>query len=162
MQAFETRAATPADADAVADYHHRCFTKTYASQLLADELEAPNPAGIRQELHDWFLPESEFETLVAVVDGAPIGHVTVSGHHLVHLFIEPSHQNMGLGRHLLAQGEAMIAAGGHTDLELHARVDNFAAIAFYEKARWTVTDRLIHTVEHGISYDERVLIKHRA
>jgi len=25
-----------------------------------------------------------------------------------------------------------------------------------------VTDRSIYTVEHGISYDERVLIKHRA
>ena len=56
----------------------------------------------------------------------------------------------------------MIAAGGHTDFELHARVENLAAIAFYEKAEWTVTDRLVHTVEHGISYDERVLIKHRA
>jgi ribosomal protein S18 acetylase RimI-like enzyme len=54
----------------------------------------------------------------------------------------------------------MIAASGHTDLELHARVENVGAIAFYEKAGWTVTDRLIHTVEHGISYDERVVIKH--
>jgi ribosomal protein S18 acetylase RimI-like enzyme len=64
-------------------------------------------------------------------------------------------------RDLLAQAEAMIAAGGHRDLELHARVDNLAAIAFYEKAGWTATDRLIHTVEHGISYDERILIKRR-
>ena len=69
---------------------------------------------------------------------------------------------MGLGRHLLEHGEAVIAAGGHTDFELHARVDNLAAITFYENAGWTVTDRLIHTVEHGISYDERVLVKHRA
>ena len=43
---------------------------------------------------------------------------------------------------------------------MHARVDNVAAIAFYETAGWTVTDRLIHTVEHGISYNEHVLIKH--
>jgi hypothetical protein len=56
----------------------------------------------------------------------------------------------------------MIAAGGHTDLELHARLENLDAIAFYEKAGWTVTDSLVHTVEHGISYDERILIKHRA
>lgn len=160
--AFEIRAATPADADAVADYHHGCFTKTYSSQMLSGELEAPDPAGIRQQLHDWFLPESEFETRVAVSDGAPIGHFTVSGHQLVHLFVEPGHQGKGLGRHLLAQGEAMIAAGGHTDFELHARVDNLAAIAFYEKAGWTVTDGIVHTVEHGISYDERVLIKHHA
>jgi len=162
MDAFEIRGATQADADAVADYHHRCFKNTYSSQLLAGEFEAPDPEGTRQQLHDWFRPESEFETLVAVVDGAPIGHVTVSGRHLVHLFVEPDHQNMGLGRHLLAQGEAMLAAGGHTDFELHARVENLAAIAFYQAAGWTVTDRLIHTVEHGISYDERVLIKHSA
>lgn len=42
------------------------------------------------------------------------------------------------------------------------RVENLPAISFYEKAGWTVTDRSIHTVEHGISYDERVLIKHPA
>ncbi len=55
----------------------------------------------------------------------------------------------------------MIASGGHKDFELHARVENLAAIAFYEAAGWVVTDRLIHTVEHGISYDEHILIKHR-
>lgn len=159
MDGFQLRAATPADAEAVADYHQRCFTTTYSAQLLACEFEAPDPAGHRRELRDWFRPESEFETLVAVVDGAPIGHVTVSGHHLVHLFIDPDHQKVGLGRHLLGQGEALIAAGGHTDFELHARVENLAAIAFYENAGWAVTDRVIHTVEHGISYDECVLVK---
>jgi ribosomal protein S18 acetylase RimI-like enzyme len=157
---FELRAATPADADAVADYHHRCFTMTYSSQLLAGEFEAPDLAGTREQLRDWFQPGSEFETRVAIVDGAPIGHVTVRGHQLVHLFVEPDHQKMGLGRHLLGHGEAMIAAGGHTDFELHARVENLAAIAFYENAGWTVTDGMIHTVEHGIGYDERILVKH--
>ena len=107
-------------------------------------------------------PGSELETHVAVVDGAPIAHVTVNGHQLVHLFVEPDHQRMGLGRHLLAYGEAMIAADGHTDLELHARVDNLAAIAFYQRAGWTVTERMIRTVEHGISYDEHVLVKHHS
>jgi GNAT superfamily N-acetyltransferase len=135
MDAIEIRAATPDDADAVASYHDRCFTNTYSSQLLAGELETPDLEGTREPLHDWFLPESEFETRVAVVGGAPIGHFTVSGHQLVHLFAEPDHQGMGLGRHLLAQGEAMIAAGGHTDFELHARVDNLAAVAIQTGGR---------------------------
>jgi ribosomal protein S18 acetylase RimI-like enzyme len=134
MDAIEIRAATPDDADAVAHYHDRCFTNTYYSQLLAGEFEAPDREGTRQQLRDWFRPESEFETRVAVVDGVPIGHFTVSGHQLVHLFVEPDHQGVGLGRCLLAQGEAMIAAGGHTDFELHARVENIAAIVFYEAA----------------------------
>ena len=161
MQSRSARRPPPTP-DAVADYHHRCFTTTYSTQLLAGELEAPDPAGTRQQLHDWFLPGSEFDTLVAVVDGAPIGHVTVTGHQLVHLFVEPDHQGMGLGRHLLVQAEAMIAAAGYTALELHARVDNLAAIAFYEHGGWTVTDRLVHTVEHGVSYDEWVLVKRSA
>jgi len=160
MDGIEFREATPSDADAVADYHHRCFIDTYSSQLLAGEFEAPNPEGTRQQLSDWFRPESEFETWLAVADGAPIGHFTVRVHQLVHLFVEPGHQGIGLGRHLLGQAETMIVAGGHFDLELHARVENLAAIVFYEKAGWTVTGRLIHTVEHGISYDEHVLTKH--
>ncbi|NOX28639.1 MAG: GNAT family N-acetyltransferase [Actinobacteria bacterium] len=125
-------------------------------------MEAPDAEGTRLQLRDWFRPESEFETRVAVVGGAPVGHFTVKGHQLVHLFVEPEHQGMGLGRHLLGEGEAMIVAGGHSDFELHARVENLAAIAFYQKAGWTVTGRLIHTVEHGISYDEHVLTKHRS
>ena len=162
MDEFELRAAIPADADAVADYHQRCFTTTYSSQLLAGEFEAPDLTGTREQLRDWYQAGSEFETRVAVVDdGAPIGHVTVRAHQLVHLFVEPDHQKMGLGRYLLGHGESMIAAGGHTDFELHARVENIAAIAFYESAGWTVTDGVIHTVEHGISYDERILVKRR-
>ncbi len=95
-----------------------------------------------------------------MVDGVPIAHFTVGGNQLVHLFVEPDYQGMGRGRGLLAQGEAMIAGGGHEHLELHARVDNLAAIGFYEAAGWTVTGRVVHTVEHGISYDEHVLVKH--
>lgn len=159
VDAYEVRVAMPADADAVADYHHLCFAKTFHFQLLAGDIEAPDRASTRQQLHDWFLPQSEFDTWVAVVDGAPIGHVTVSGRHLVHLFVKPDNQGLGLGRRLLAQGEAMMADRGHRDFELHTRVGNVVAVAFYEKAGWTVTDRMIHTVEHGIGYDERVLIK---
>lgn len=160
MEAVEVRAATPADAAAVEDYHHRCFTTTYVAHLHAGAFGPPDRVGTRQQLHDWFLPGSDVETWVAVVDGAPIGHVSISGSRLVHLFVAPDHQGGGLGRHLLELGEAMIAGHGHVDLELHARVENVAAIAFYERAGWTVTDRSVRTVEHGISYDERVLAKH--
>ncbi len=161
MDDIEIRSATPDDAHAVAAYHDRCFKSTYSSQLLAGELEIPDMESTGQQLHDWFRPESEFETQIAVVDGVPIGHFTVSGHQLVHLFIEPDHQGQGLGQYLLAQGEDTIAANGHTEFELHTRVDNHAAIAFYKAAGWTVTNRLIHTVEHGVSYDEHVLVKRR-
>ena len=160
MDDAQLRRAVPADAGAVEDYHHRCFLSTYARQLAAGSVEPPDREGTRQQLHDWFLPGSDCETVVAVDGGTPVGHVTVSGHRLVHLFVEPGHQGRGLGGQLLARGEAMISADGHADLELHARVENVAAIAFYVDQGWTVTDRLIRTVEHGIDYDERVLVKH--
>lgn len=121
MDGIEVRAATPDDADTVADYHDRCFRATYAQQLLTGELRAPDPEGTRNQLRQWFQPGSEFETWVAVVDGAPIGHFTISGRQLVHLFVEPDYQGTGIGRNLLARGEAMIAARGHRELELHAR-----------------------------------------
>ena len=159
MDAIELRAATPDDADAVAGYHDRCFAKTYSAELLAGTLVAPGRESTRQQLSAWFQPDSGFETQVVVVDGSPIAHFTVSGNQLAHLFIDPDHQGAGLGRHLLAQAEAVIVADGHTDLELHARVDNLAAIAFYESAGWTVTNRVIHTVDPTISYDERILTK---
>jgi ribosomal protein S18 acetylase RimI-like enzyme len=162
MEGVEVRAATPADAAAVEDYHHRCFTTTYADQLRAGAFGPPDRAGTRRELHGWFVPGSDVETRVAIVDGAPVGHVSITGNRLVHLFVAPDHQGRGLGRHLLALGEAMLAGHGHTDLELHARVENVGAIGFYERAGWTVTDRTIRTVEHGISYEERVLVKQAA
>lgn len=97
---------------------------------------------------------------MAVVDDVPIGHVTVFGHQLVHLFVDPPYQGTGLGGRLLAHGEATITAAGNAEFELHARVENISAISFYEAKGWVVTDRLIRTVEHGISYDEHVLVKH--
>lgn len=159
MTAFDTRPARPDDADVIADYHHRCFMTTYAPQLAGGEFEPPDQAGMSDQLHDWFLPESECDTHVITIDDRPIAHVTVSGHRLVHLFVDPDHQGTGLGRYLLELGESMIIAAGHTDLELHARVENVAATLFYQRAGWTVTDEMLHTVEHGISYHERVLVK---
>lgn len=159
MDAVEVRTAGPADAHPVEAYHHRCFLLTYAAQLAAGEFEPPDRAGTEQQLHDWFLPGSGCRTLVAVDGGTPIGHVTVADHRLVRLFVDPEHQGGGLGGLLLARGEAELAARGQADLELHARVENVAAIAFYVSHGWTVTEQLVRTVEHGIRYDERVLVK---
>jgi len=143
----------------VEDYHHRCFLSTYAAHLAAGSFEPPDRVGTRQQLRDWFSPGSDCETVVAVDGETPIGHVTVSGHRLVHLFVEPGHQGRGLGRSCSPAARRCSVRAATPKLELHARVENAAAIAFYVSHGWTVTDRLIHTVEHGISYDERVLVK---
>jgi hypothetical protein len=54
MDTVEIRVATPDDAAAVEDYHDRCFRKTYSSQLLAGEFDAPGREGTQQQLREWF------------------------------------------------------------------------------------------------------------
>lgn len=167
MNAIEIRAATPDDADAVSKYHDRCFTKSYSAQLQTGVLKAPAVEDTRQQLYAWFQPQPGLETnpktalktMVAVKDGAPIGHFTVQCHRLIHLFVDPDFHGTGLGRHLLEQAEAMIAAAGYTEFELHTRVDNLAGIAFYKKAGWRLTGQQIHTLEHDIAYDEHIMTK---
>ena len=52
-------------------------------------------------------------TVAVTADDMPVGHVTVQGNELVHLFIDPEHQGGGMGRRLLAAGEDLLAADGH-------------------------------------------------
>jgi len=159
MNDIEIRAARPDDANAVEEYHNECFLKTYSAQLHAGEFHAPDRDGTRQQLLGWFQPGSDFQTWVTVVDDRPVGHFTLYRHHLVHLFVEPERHGTGLGRTLLERAEATLAAAGHKELELHTRVENLSAIAFYKKAGWNMTDELITTVEHGISYTEHIMTK---
>lgn len=161
MAHFDFRAATPDDAPAVAAYHDRCFRQTYKAELLIGQLVPSDVASTCEQLCSWFRPGSGFETTVATAGAGPIGHVTVNGHQLVHLFVEPDHHGSGLGRRLLEHGESVIASRGYASFELHTRVDNTNGIAFYKAMGWTLTDEVITTVEHGISYDEHVFAKHR-
>lgn len=161
MNSVEVRKATPADAGHVADCHDRCFKKTFSAQLLAGDLQPPDRAATSAQLHVWLLHDSGFDKRVATLDGATVGYCTVSGSQLVHLFVDPVHQGTGLGRRLLAVAETLLAASSQPTFKLHTRVENLNAIGFYEHTGWTVTDHIIRTVEHGLSYEERVLIKHR-
>ncbi|MEM9516851.1 MAG: GNAT family N-acetyltransferase [Actinomycetota bacterium] len=154
-----TRSATPRDADVVEDYHARCFERTYATQLAAGELRPPDRAGMRAQFRSWFETDSDVETQIVERDGTPIAHCSVSGNRLVHLFVDPAHQRSGIGGQLLAMAEATMAQGGHDEYELHVRVENAAAIAFYLRAGWAMTDQVIRAAEHGIVYDEHVLVK---
>ena len=157
-----TRRAQPDDVDAVEKYHHRCFQSTYASELVAGEATAPDRVGMREQFGGWFENGSDVNTQVVDVGGVAVAHFSISDHRLLHLFVEPSRQRQGLGRRLLAKAEAMIASDDHDEFELHVRVDNHAAIAFYLRAGWTQTGRVVRTVEHGISYEEHVLVKRSA
>lgn len=159
MDTIEIRPAVPSDAGPIADYHQRCLEVTFAAEMAAGTFAAPDLSSTRRQLRAWFEPGSDFPTDVAVADGRTIGHVTVSGHQLVHLFVTPEHHGTGLGRRLLEHGESKLAANGHSSFELHTRTENTTAVSFYQHAGWTLTDALVETSEHGTTYTEHVMIR---
>jgi GNAT superfamily N-acetyltransferase len=160
-QNFEhvVRFATLDDASVITDYHHRCWVESFTDLLEPGVVAVMDPLAKLDRWRRWLAPESGFTTVVADAGGRPIGHATVSGHELVHLFVDPRHQGIGLGSSLLAVGEALIRVAGHRTAELHTIVGNEAAIALYKSAGWVVTDRFVHNDHDGVVYEEHVLVK---
>jgi ribosomal protein S18 acetylase RimI-like enzyme len=155
------RPAALADAPAIAAYHRRCWLETFAP-LLAQNVEvATDPARLLAAWEERLAPGSRLTTVVADLDGRPIGHTAVKGDELVNLFVDPDHCRRGLGRALLAEGEALLAAAGHLEVELHTILGNEPALALYRSAGWTVTERLLHHRDRpdGLVFDEHVLVK---
>lgn len=108
----------------------------------------------------WLDADSVTTVTVAEVDDEVVAYAAVHDNELLHLFVDPDHAGTGLGRRLLAASETLMSDEGHAVLELHTMVGNTPAIALYESAGWHVTDRVIHTADdHGVSYDEHVLVK---
>ncbi len=153
------RPAVPADAATIAAYHHRCWLVAFADLVDPGAVARLDPEGKLPRWREWLEAGSGFQTVVAELDGRPIGHTTVHGATLVHLFIDPDHWGLGLGRRLLAVGEGLIAAAGHRDAELQTIVGNEPALALYRSAGWTVTDRIERQEYGGLTYDEHVLVK---
>lgn len=152
------RPGTTDDAAAIADYHLRASRLSFETLLTAGTYDGAPPR--LERFTEWLQADSEFSTTVADVDGTAVGHVTISGNEVVHLFIDPDHQGLGLGRRLLATGEAMLADAGYDDIELHTMIGNAPAIALYESAGWVVTDGVIDNEHDGVAYREHVLVKH--
>jgi ribosomal protein S18 acetylase RimI-like enzyme len=53
----------------------------------------------------------------------------------------------------------MLRSAGHREVELNTMVGNERALGLYSSAGWTVTDRVVHTDQDGVAYDEHVLVK---
>lgn len=160
--AHRIRPGEPADATAMTVCHHRCWISKFADLVTPREAVGRlHPDRNFERFTAWLSPGSDAQVTVAEHDGVVIGYSTVVGHELVHLFVDPDHAGRGFGRVLLAAAEAKMTEAGHDEFELHTMVGNAPAIGLYESAGWRVTDRVIHSADdHGVSYDEHVLIKH--
>lgn len=149
------------DAAVMSAIHHRCWLDKFATLVTPrDAVDRMDPGRNISRFTDWLSPGSDAQVTVAEHDGHVIGYSTVVGHELLHLFVDPDHAGRGLGRRLLAEAEGQMADAGHRSFELHTMVGNAPAIGLYRSAGWQMTDQLIHSDDdHGVSYDEHVMIK---
>ena len=80
----------------------------------------------RALIEDQYLPNSD--TWVAMVDGAPVGFISLLDTFVGGLFVAPDMQGRGIGRRLIDQAMAL-----RGDLELDVYVHNAAALRFYRR-----------------------------
>lgn len=154
------RAARAADARAVTEYHQACWVQAFAALLEPGVVDELDPWRMLPVFDLWFDEEqTAVSTTIAEVGGAPVGHATVGGNEVVHLFVHPAHWGKGIGRRLLAGAEQRIASAGFDDAVLHTIVGNEPALALYRGAGWTVTDETTSFDGWGFAYDEHVLRK---
>ena len=153
------RWALPGDAERIAAYHHACWLQAFAPLVDPQVMEMIEPRVERWQ--SWLDSATDFTTVVAVNDAdLAVGHATVRGNELVHLFIDPSHHRRGLGKQLLEIGERLIRQAGHQRALLHTIVGNTPAIALYESCGWVLTDELcVEELPNGSSYREHVMSK---
>lgn len=153
------RSARADDAEPMAAYHHRCSIEAFSPIVDGARFDQLDPRRRVETFRGWIeAPESTVH--VAEFDGAVIAHLVVRHDEIVHLFVDPDHWGLGLGRRLLALGEDLLREAGHRRMELHTMVDNRPAIALYESAGWVVTEDVLHQETDGVEYDEHVLVKH--
>jgi GNAT superfamily N-acetyltransferase len=77
---------------------------------------------------------------------------------LVHLYVHPRFQRMGVGAQLIARAEARAAAEGHHGLWLSAWSGNTNALAFYTARGYETVGSIGHEIE-GITYENKVLVR---
>ncbi len=109
-------------------------------QAVVDEIYggvwAPPPLPVDEE--GWEL------SWIAVVDGEIVGVVLTSTEWLDDLWVLRDSRGRGIGKRLLAQGEAEIVARGHETLRLRVVESNAAAVAFYRRQGWQIARSFPH------------------
>ena len=132
--AVTIRDATPDDAQSI----HRFICELAAYEREPDAVEV-TPETLRAQLES---PTPPFESLVAELDGAPVGFALFfhnystwrgcQGIHLEDLYVTPDARGRGIGRGLLDRLRAIARARNCARLEWAVLDWNTPAIRFYE------------------------------
>ncbi|WP_372396786.1 GNAT family acetyltransferase [Azospirillum sp. HJ39] len=83
------------------------------------------------------LSKDNSTVLAGLVGGQTVASAMVGqdGHRgwIYYVAVDPSHQGRGLGKHMVAEAEAWLAAAGMPKVQLLVRETNQAVLAFYER-----------------------------
>ncbi|MGY9075093.1 MAG: N-acetyltransferase family protein [Acidimicrobiales bacterium] len=151
------RHAVPADAPAIAEYHHRARVEEYRGAVTDDVLDALNPLDRIIQWNAWLSNGSPHTTMVAEHEGAPVGHVTVLDDEILHVYVDPDHWGQGLGRRLLDAGEQLLKSAGFDHVFLQTHDYNHRAIKLYLKSGWAMTG---DTVRYDVGIGGHIMEKH--
>jgi ribosomal protein S18 acetylase RimI-like enzyme len=146
------RAATPADADAIAEIEARSWLWAYSDFIDPEAMHEPYTRSG---------PWSEYIAAGAVrvfdQDGVVVAYAAVEGAQLKALYVDPRAQGAGAGTILLADAEARIRAAGHARAHLFVYADNAHGRAFYERHGWALVGDLLghgHWRAPGYRYEK--------
>ena len=151
---FELRAATPEDAETIAETVSIGFASFRAWAGPAFE---PPPAALELQQIREGLSRPSVWAVLALSGGEPAGHVSVTQArereeprpdipglaHLWQLFVRPPWWGSGLATRLNALAVARASERGFCAIRLHTPAGNGRARAFYEREGWSTDDVLI-------------------
>lgn len=149
---MELRPALPADALAVARVHVRAWQVGYRG-LLPEPYLSSLRAEDRAARYTFGRADGP-RTTVAVDAGAVVGFVTIHGAELCALHVDPEAWGGGVGRTLIAQARADLAAAGVAEAHLWVLVGNARAERFYQRDGWTTDGTRRSDTVWGAAVDE--------
>jgi len=169
---MELRPAVPDDALAVARVHVRAWQVGYRGLLPAEYLDSLR-AEDRTARYTFgradgprttvAIERSETESgaLRGIDRGELVGFATIHGAELCALHVDPAVWSRGVGRALIAQARADLAAAGVTEAHLWVLAGNTRAERFYQRDGWTTdgtrrSDTVWGAVVDEIAYRRRL------
>src|SRR4051812_10127189 len=147
LRSMRIRAATGADADAIARVQERGWRVAYRHVFPAEELDRGGFIQASRWRERLERPPTGWATFVAERDGSVVGFVSVGPSRderglgeLYAIYVDPDEWSTGTGRALIERAEEHLR-GHYEEVALWVLEDNPRARRFYERAGWAPDGR---------------------
>jgi len=145
------RAATEADAPALAEIQARAWRWAYSDFVAYDDMPVAE-----ERLERWRGNVAQGRLRVFDQDGTVVGYASVDGDQLTSLYVDPAAQGAGVGARLHDDALEQLRAGGCSTAWLWVFTANAQGRAFYERRGWRAVGephREPHWVGDALRYE---------